>query len=329
MPVYNLLEYSENYKKTTGSLCNYYRDEPSNPLSSSSESFKYKTSITENIYNGNDANKIVINETEVVIPLKHLNNFWRTLKKLLINCEIELILASSKNCVLGDMPVRDPGNSNDPPAIVTPTGLKFEIKDTTLYVPVVILSTENDKKLLEPLKSGYKRTVKWNKYKSQMSVQSNNNYLNYLNDSIFTKVNRLFVLSLERIEENNVKKYHRDSFSHYYVPNVEMKDFNVLIDRKSFFDLPVKNEEEPYEKIIEISKNNDDTTGNLLDFAYFKENYRLIAIDLSKLTKLRDPQQINFIGEFEGQNNGATIFFIIQKLEETTFEYLQNSVNIL
>ena len=80
----------------------------------------------------------------------------------------------------------------------------------------------------------------------------------------------------------NAEGDHKDSFSRYYVPNVEIKDFNVLIDGKSFFDLPVKNEEEAYEKIIEMSNNNDYTTGNLLDFAYFKKNYRLIAIDLSK-----------------------------------------------
>ena len=162
-----------------------------------------------------------------------------------------------------------------------------------------------------------------------MSVQNNNNNLNYLIDPTFTNVNRLFVLSFERIEENNVKKDHRDSFSQYYVPNVEIKDFNVLIDGKSFFDLPVKNEEETYEKIIEKSKNNDYTTGNLLDFAYFKENYRLVAIDLSKQTKSKDPQQINFISKLKDQNNGASMFFLIEKSEETTFEYLQNSVNIL
>ena len=80
-----------------------------------------------------------------------------------------------------------------------------------------------------------------------------------------------------------------------------------------------------------LTRNNDNdyTKGNLLDFAYYKENYRLITIDLSKRTKLKDPQQINFIGKIEGQNNGVTIFFIIEKLEETTFEFLQNSVNIL
>ena len=139
-----------------------------------------------------------------------------------------------------------------------------------MYLPVVTLSTENDKKLLESLKSGFKRTIKWSKYRSQMTIQNNNNNLSYLIDPTFIKISRLFVLSFERIEENNVNEDHRYSFSHYYVPNVEVKDFNVLIDGKSFFDLPVKNEEEAYEKIIEMSRNNDYTTGNLLDFAYFK-----------------------------------------------------------
>ena len=109
-------------------------------------------------------------------------------------------------------------------------------------------------------------------------------------------------------------------FLNHYVPDAEIKDFNVLIDRKSFFDLPVKNEEEAYEKIIEMSNNNDYTTGNLLDFAYFKENYKLIAIDLSKQTKLKDPQQISFIGKLSNIL-GATMFFIIEKSEETIFNF--------
>ena len=163
---------------------------------------------------------------------------------------------------------------------------------------------------------------------TQMTIQTQNNNLNYLIDPTFTNFNRLFVLSFERIEENHVKKDYRDSFSHYYVPKVEIKDFDVLIDGKSFFDLPVKNEEEAYEKIIEMSNNNDYTTGNLLDFAYFKENYKLIAIDLSKQTKLKDPQQINFIGKLL-KNTGATMFFIIEKSEETTFNFSQNSVTII
>ena len=151
------------------------------------------------------------------------------------------------------MKVRASGNNNDPPAVVAPTGLKFQITGTKLYFPVVTLSTENDKKLLEQLKAGFKRKIKWNEYRSQMIIQTNNNNFNYLIDPTFTKVNRLFVLPFEIIAgENNTTKDYRDSFSHYYVPNVEIKDFNVLIDGKSFFDLPVKNEEEAYEKIIEI-----------------------------------------------------------------------------
>ena len=128
------------------------------------------------------------------------------------------------------MTVREAGNNNDPPGIAASTRLEFQIKDTKLSVPVVTLSTENDKKLLQQLKSGFKKTIKWNKYRSQMTIQSNNNNLNYLIDPTLTKVNRLFVLSFAR----NAEEDHRDSFSHYYVPNVAIKDFNVLIDGKSF-----------------------------------------------------------------------------------------------
>ena len=156
MSMYNLLQYSKNYRKKTGSLWNYYREEPSNPLSSNFESFKDKTGITGNTYNlvagdaDYDATKVSKNETEVVIPLKHLSNFWRTLNIPLVNCETELILTWSKNCVLANMI----------PAITAPTGLEFQITDTNTYVPVVTLSKENDKHFLEQLKSGFKRTAK-------------------------------------------------------------------------------------------------------------------------------------------------------------------------
>ena len=91
----------------------------------------------------------------------------------------------------------------------------------------------------------------------------------------------------------------------------------------------MKNEEEAYEKIIGTSNNNNYMTGNLLDFAYYKENYKLIAFDLSKQTKIKDSQQINFVGKIEEQDNGVKMFFIIEKSEETTFEFLQNSVTII
>ena len=126
----------------------------------------------------------------------------------------------------------------------------------------------------------------------------------------------------------NNNTYGRYSFSNYYVPKVKVNDFNVLTDVKSFYDLSVKNDEEAYEKIIDMSNNNDYTTGNLLDYAYYKKNYRLIAIDLSKQAKLKDPQQINFIGKLL-RKTGATMFFIIEKSEETTFNFSQNSVTIV
>ena len=155
MPRYKLLEYSKNYRKATGSLWNYYRDEPSDPLSSNSESFKYKTSITGNTYNigdgeeGYDANKVGKNETEVVIPLKHLSNFWRSLNIPLINCEVELILTWFKNCVLIDKLIRDADYEANPHVseINNPENAIFQITDTKLHVPVVTLSKENDIKL--------------------------------------------------------------------------------------------------------------------------------------------------------------------------------------
>ena len=142
-----------------------------------------------------------------------------------------------------------------------------------------------------------------------MTIQPQNNNLNYLIDPTLTNANRLFILSFQRIaRENNTTKDYRNSFSYYCVPNVRIKYFKVLIDGKRFFDLSVKTEEEAYGKIIEMSNNNDYTTGSLLDFAYFKRNCKLIAIDLSKQTKLKGPQQINFIGKLESQDHGATMF---------------------
>ena len=129
MLMYNLLEYSTNYRKTKGSFWNSYRDEPSNLLSSNSESFKCKTSIKGNTYNvgaddaGYDAIKVGKNEIETVIPLKHLSKFSRSLNIPLINCEVELILTCSKNCVLANMTVR--AAQGDNPAVVAPTGLEF------------------------------------------------------------------------------------------------------------------------------------------------------------------------------------------------------------
>ena len=247
-------------------------------------------------------NNLTKNDVKIAVPLKHLSNFWRHLDIPLINCEVELILTWFKNCLVTDKSTREANYGTNPVVyeIDNPENATFKITDTKLFVPVVTLSIEDDIKLLEQLKTGFKRAIKWNKYRSQMSIQPKNNSLNYLIDPTFTNVNRLFVLSFPR--NNNTDS--RYSFSNCYVPKVKVNDFNVLIDGKSFFDLSLKNDEEAYEKIIDMSNNSDYTTGKLLDYVYYKQNYRLIAIDLSKQTNLKDPQQINFIGKLL-KNTGA------------------------
>ena len=341
MPMYNLLEYGKSYLKTSVSLWNYYRDELTDEINDdndpnknviNSKSFKYKTSITGSTYsvprritdadvnpvnNPNyDRHKRGAKEVEIAVPLKHLGNFWNSLNIPLVNCEVYLTLRWSATCVITSMEKR---------ILVAGQPNRFKITDCKLYVPVVTLSAENDNKLFEQLKTGFKRTIKWNKYRSEMSNQTKNNNLNYLIDPTFTNGNRLFVLRLSYKNEED-----RTSFSKNYVPKVEIKDFNVLIDRKPFFEISVKNKEEAYEAIIEMSKNIDYRTGNLLDYEYFKDHCKLIAIDLSKQSELENPdlkQQTNFIGRLEKDN--ATMFFIIEKKEETTFDFSQNSVVVV
>ena len=149
----------------------------------------------------------------------------------LIKCEVSLTLTWSKNCVLTDITTTDAQGDN--PAIAAPTGATFKIKDTKFYIPVVTLSAENDNKLLEQLKTGFKRTITWNKYRSAMCNPTLNNNLNYYIDPTFTKV-KLFVLSFKNEHGNDDENENvRTSFKKYYVPKYEVKDFNVLIDGKS------------------------------------------------------------------------------------------------
>ena len=156
-----------------------------------------------------------------------------------------------------------------------------------------------------------------------MSREAINNNLNILIDPTFTNVNRLFVLAYQ-------DNANRQSFSQFYLPRVKVKDFNGIIDELALFDLPIKTEEEAYEKIIDISKYNEYTAGNLLDYDYFKKYYKLIAIDLSKQQVLQENkdliQQINFIGRLE---EPANVFTIIEKKEQTILEFSQNFANVL
>ena len=184
MPMYNLLEYSKNYSKTSGSLWNYYRDEladetndNNNPNKNviNSKSFKYKTNITGNTYDvarritgadGNPANnpdyvpnKRGTKEAETAVPLKYLDNFWNSLNIPLVNREVALAVSWSATCVITNTEKRILV-AGQPNRGVSPTNATFKITDTKMYVPVVTLSVENDNKLLDQLKTGFKRTIK-------------------------------------------------------------------------------------------------------------------------------------------------------------------------
>ena len=334
IPMYNLLEYSKNYRKIIDSLYNYYRDELNDDANLnkfannnvvSSNSFQYKNKIIGNTYNVDstivpaaggarvanpnyDANNSGKKNVELAIPLKYLGNFWRALNIPLISCEVSLELKWNKTCVITSQQI---GINLDGANTAAPTNSTLAINDCKLYITVVTLSKDDEIKLLTNLKSGFTREIIWNKYRSQMTTEAVNNNLNILVDPTFTNVNRLFVLAYQNADD-------RQSFSQFYLPKVMVKDYNVIIDKLAFFDLPIKTEEEAYEKIIDISRNNEYTTGNLLDYDYLKKYYKLIAIDLSKQQVLQENEdiirQIDFIGKL---TKAANVFIIIEKKEHT------------
>ena len=303
MPMYNLIEYNDNYAKTSGSLWQYYRDEPNNNLANS-ESFKFKVKITGKTPN-NDNEK----DVGIMVPLKYLSNFWRTLEMPLINCEVNLILTWSSTCV-----------------ITNSTGVgTFEITDTKLYVPVVTLSTQENAKLLQQLKSGFKRVINWNKYLSKPELLRRNPNLNYLIEPSFQGVNRLFILAFE----NDTQK---TSHSGYYLPNVEIKDYNITINGENFFDQPIRNKKITYDNIRKIGTGygDDYATGCLIYYPYFIETYKMITVDLSKQKALdfnpKAIQQINFTGNLDRAGN-TRVYFILEEVKETDFS--QGIVKVL
>ena len=213
---------------------------------------------------------------------------------------MSLELKWNKNCVITSIQreINLDGRNTE-----APTGASFAIDDCKLYVPVVTLSKDDEIKLLTNLKSGFKREIIWNKYRSQMTTEAVNNNLKTLIDPTFTNVNRLFVLAYPTSDN-------RQSYYEFYLPNVMVKDYNVIIDKLAFFDLHKKTEEEDYD--------------------YIKKYYKLIAIDLSKQQVLQENedliQQINFIGRLE---NAANVFIIIEKKENTVLEFSQNFANVI
>ena len=203
----------------------------------------------------------------------------------------------------------------------------FAITDTKLYVPVVTLSTQENAKFLQQLKSGFKRVINWNKYLSKQELLAQNPNLNHLIESSFQGVNRLFVLAFENDDD-------RTSDEQYYLPAVEIKDYNIMIIGENFFDQPIKNKKVTYENIRKIAtgQGDDYTTGYLLDYPYFADTYKMIAVDLSKQQALdADPkaiQQINFTANLDRAGN-ARVYFILEEAKETILDFSQGTAKVL
>ena len=307
MPMYKLIKCSDNYAKTTGSLWQFFRDEPvADEDIEDSELFRSKKKITGKTPN-NDNKK----DVEIMVPLKYLSNFWRTLEMPLINCEVNLILTWSSTCVITD--------SNG--------AATFAITDTKLYVPVVTLSTQENNKFLQQVKSGFKRVVNWNKYLSKPELLAQNPNLNHLVEPSFQGVNRLFVLAFE--DDDN-----RTAHDSYYLPTVEIKDYNIMINGENIFDQPIKNNKGIYDNIRKIAtgQGDDYATGCLLDYPYFANTYKMIAVDLSKQqalnADLRAIQQINFTANLDRAGN-TRVYFIPEEAKETILDFLQGTVKVL
>ena len=195
----------------------------------------------------------------------------------------------------------------------------MQINNAKLYVPVITLPVNHNIKFLENIKQGFKRTISWNKYRSEITTQPKKNNLDYLIDPIFRNVNRLFVLLFKNGDDDTA----RYSFDEYYMPLVEIKDFNAFIDNNHF--LISLNKQEAYEKLIEMSGNDDYRTRNLLDYLYHQNYYKLIGIDLSRQTNTIIPHQINFTGKLE-ENDGAGMFFIAEEQQETIINFSLDSL---
>ena len=285
MPMYNLMEYSDNYQDSSATLYQYKRDEPpeANAVAdltvNNSSSFKYKVELLGNqVLDGN----ITIRSVKAVVPLKYLSNYFRSLELPLINCKIKLNLTWKKECVL---------SNQDGDAV-------FIINDTGMYVPVVTLSKEDNKDFIEQQNKGFQRSIYRNEYKTkEINENADDKVFKYINlDPSFQGVNRLFVMAYNSANDQPTRNGQRK----YYLPRIDLNKFNVVIDGRNFYDNPIESDIEKYRELkkVMIGKGEDYTTGSLLDFNYFLKHYKLVAVDLSKQKELdEDPraiQQIEF-----------------------------------
>ena len=280
MPMYNLIEYSDNYQDSSATLYQYKRDEApeddavADLMADNSSSLKYKISLLGNLVVANNIARINV---KVVVPLKYLSNFFRSLEMPLINCKIKLNLTWKNKCVLST----DDGNG------------VFIINDTKMYVPVVTLSKKDNKDFIEQRDKVFQRSIYWNEYKTkEINEDADANVFKYINlDPSFQGVNRLFVMAYNRANGQPT----RNGQQKYYLPRIDLEKYNVIIDGRHFYDNPIESDIEKYRELkkVMIGKGEDYTTGSLFDFNYFDKHYKLVAVDLSKQKELdADPRAI-------------------------------------
>ena len=316
MPMYNLIEYSDNYQDSSATLYQYKRDEPPeanaiNDLTTdTSSSFKYKVNLLGNpVVAGNEARRNI----KAVVPLKYLSNFFRSLEMPVINCKIKLNLKWKKECLLST----DAGNAI------------FIINDTKIYVPVVTLSKEENKDFIKQQNKGFQRSIYWNEYKTkEINEDADANVFRYINlDPSFQGVNRIFVMVYNRVDGQPT----RNGQQKYYLPRIDLNKYNVIIDGRNFYDNPIERVVETYRELkkVMIRKGEDYTTGSLLDYNYFKKHYKLVAIDLSKQKELdADPRAIQQI-EFKYMlGTNSTIYWVLEKFKETILEFYKGTVKV-
>ena len=307
-----------------------------NPLNitlNNSSSFKYKVNLLGKADDA-DGNDISLKNAKIVVPLKYLSNFFRSLETPLMNCKIRLELNWNNNCVMCGDNDNNGGDNRE---------TTFQIASTKLYVLIVTVSSKDNVNLTKQLNEGFKRSVYWNEYKAKIETKTadNNNITRFPLDASFQGTNILFLLAFNNntTEDDNdnpinntASRVQRDCHRKYFLPRVDITNYNVLIDGRNFYDQPINDQIKKYDEIRKIATGKGDnyTTGCLLDYQYFKNHYQLIAVDFSKQKELdadaRAIQQIEFYDMFK---TNSQVCAVLEKSKETILEFYKGTTKVL
>ena len=264
MPMYNLIEYSDNYSDTSGSLWQFKIDEfPNNNADLTADNFqpfKYKAALvgktTDAVNNTNSS----VKNTKIVVPLKYLSNFWRSLEIPLISCKVHLKCNWIEECILSSA-----GDSSN-----------FKITDAKLHVPIVTLSTKNNVNLTKQLGDGFKRSVYWNNHQTIPAkvINQRTNICDLLIAS-FKGAKRLFVFTYAITGNVADNEAGIEDNKKYFLQRGKIENYNVLIDGRNFYDQQINDLIKQYDEVRKVSTGpgDDYTTECLLDYVYFKDNY--------------------------------------------------------